>query len=216
VQLLVNEIFHSIQGESTHSGFPCTFIRLSGCNLRCSWCDTKYAYNEGKAYDVAEIIDRIADLECNLVEVTGGEPLIQETTPHLLRTLLDIGYTVLLETNGSIDIGLADPRCHRIVDIKCPSSRMADKNYLGNLEKFTALDELKFVISNSEDYVFAKKILATALPHLETVHATVNFSPLFGIMDPRTLAEWILRDRLPVRFNMQLHKLLWDPCTRGV
>ncbi len=216
MQLLVNEIFHSIQGESSHAGLPCTFIRLTGCNLRCSWCDTRYAYDEGERVEVSRIIDKIAAFECNLVEVTGGEPLIQEETPHFLRTLLDQGYTVLLETNGSIDIGLADPRCHRIVDIKCPSSRMADQNYLANFERLTERDELKFVISNSEDYDFAKQILATALPQVAALRTTINFSPLFAALAPRTLAEWVLRDRLPVRLNMQLHKIIWDPRTRGV
>lgn len=216
MQLLVNEIFHSIQGESTHAGLPCTFIRLAGCNLRCSWCDTRYAYDEGELIDISRIIDRVADFGCKLVEITGGEPLIQAATPCLVRTLLDETYTVLLETNGSMDIGLADPRCRRIVDIKCPSSAMADRNDMSNLERLTDRDELKFVIAGREDYDFAKEILARALPCLAPLPCIINFSPLFDAIQPRTLAEWILRDRLPVRLNLQLHKLIWAPDTRGV
>jgi len=202
--LEVCEIFYSIQGESTWSGQPCVFIRLTGCNLRCAYCDTSCAYEQGAFMEIAEILDRVRKLRCNLVEVTGGEPLIQPETPLLIRTLLDAGHTVLLETNGSIDIGVVDSRCVRIVDIKCPSSGMAGQNDLRNLERLAPHDELKFVIGNRPDYEFARDFL-TSFPALS---CKINFSPVFGSLEPGTLAEWILEDRLPVRLNLQLHKII--------
>ena len=210
--LEVSEIFHSIQGESSWSGQPCVFIRLTGCNLRCAYCDTSYAYEQGRFMEIPEIMERVRRLRCDLVEVTGGEPLIQADTPLLIGGLLDAGHTVLLETNGSIDIGVVDPRCIRIMDIKCPSSGMAGQNDLRNLQKLGVQDELKFVIGSREDYEFARDLLST----LPAARYKINFSPVFGSLALRSLAEWILEDRLPVRLNLQLHKIIWGPETRGV
>ena len=208
----VSEIFHSIQGESSWSGQPCVFIRLTGCNLRCAYCDTSYAYEQGRFMEIAEIMERVRRLRCDLVEVTGGEPLIQAETPSLIGGLLDAGHTVLLETNGSIDIGVVDPRCVRIMDIKCPSSGMAGQNDLRNLKKLGVQDELKFVIGSREDYEFARDLLST----LPAARCKINFSPVFGSLAPRSLAEWILEDHLAVRLNLQLHKIIWGPEARGV
>ena len=210
--LKVNEIFHSIQGESSWSGQPCVFVRLTGCNLRCSYCDTIYAYDEGRILQIPDIMEQVRRFSCDLVELTGGEPLLQEETPSLVSTLLDSGYEVLLETNGSIDINKMDQRCARILDVKCPSSGMAGKNDLSNLQKLTPLDELKFVIGNREDYEFAKDILT----NFQSINFKVNFSAVFGELLPRTLAEWIMQDHLRVRLNLQLHKIIWGPEARGV
>jgi 7-carboxy-7-deazaguanine synthase len=208
----VNEIFHSVQGESSWSGLPCLFIRLTGCNLRCAYCDTSYAYEQGSFMEIPEIMEQVRRTGCDLVEVTGGEPLLQAQTPRLLTALLEAGLTVLLETNGSLDIGLADPRCARIVDIKCPSSAMSQQNDFGNLQRLGKRDELKFVIGTRKDYEFARDILRT-IPR-ET--CKINFSPIFGVIEARLLARWILEDRLPVRLNMQLHKFIWGPEAKGV
>ncbi len=208
----VNEIFHSIQGESSWSGQPCVFIRLTGCNLRCAYCDTSYAYEQGALMEIPEILERVGELRCSLVEVTGGEPLLQADTPRLIVRLLNAGHTVLLETNGSLDIGVVDRRCVRIVDIKCPSSGMSGQNDLRNLEKLGAHDELKFVIGTREDYEFARRIISS----IPAARGRINFSPVFGAVDPRLLAGWILEDRLPVRLNLQLHKIIWGPEATGV
>jgi 7-carboxy-7-deazaguanine synthase len=212
LSLKVNEIFHSIQGESSYAGRPCTFVRLTGCNLRCSYCDTTYAYSEGTDYSIEEVVQRAALYKCPLVEITGGEPLIQVETPALIGQLLSEGYRVLLETNGSQDIGRVDPRCVKIVDIKCPSSGQAKENDLENLTKLTGKDEVKFVIGDREDYEFAKELLGVHNLKGNPVH----FSPVFRTLAPRTLAEWILSDRLDVRLHLQLHKYIWDPNQRGV
>jgi 7-carboxy-7-deazaguanine synthase len=156
--LKVNEIFYSIQGESSYAGLPCVFVRLTGCNLRCSYCDASYAYEEGKDLEIGEIIDRVKSYRCRLVEITGGEPLIQKDTPHLIYALLEKGLEVLLETNGSLDISLVDGRCTKIVDIKCPSSGEDKKNDLGNLKRLSVKDEIKFVIGSREDYLYAQNI----------------------------------------------------------
>lgn len=215
MSLVVNEIFYSIQGESSHAGRPCIFIRLTGCNLRCAYCDTRYAYEEGVAMEMEEILDRISDYPCRLVEVTGGEPLLQNEAPTLIKEMLDRGFEVLLETNGSRSIDAVDPRCVRIVDIKCPSSGEADKNDFKNFSHLTSQDEIKFVIIDRDDYHYAVGILleyekacATCKPPL--------FSPAFGRMDPATLAQWIIDDGLPARIQLQLHKIIWDPERRGV
>ena len=210
--LKVSEIFHSIQGESSWSGRPCVFVRLTGCNLRCAYCDTRYAYEQGRLMEIPEILEQVRRLRCDLVEVTGGEPLIQEETPSLVDGLIGGGHTVLLETNGSIDISGVDRRCARIMDIKCPSSGMAGQNDLRNLKRLRARDELKFVIGNRRDYEFAKDIL----PTLPAARIKINFSPVFGALAPRSLAEWILDDRLAVRLNIQLHKIIWGPEATGV
>ena len=213
--LKVNEIFYSIQGESSFAGRPCVFIRLTGCNLRCSYCDTRYAYEQGEDLEIDVIVSQVSSYQCLLVEVTGGEPLIQKETPSLIEKLLEEGYEVLLETNGTRDIGQVDERCVKILDVKCPSSGEADKNDFDNLGKLGEKDEVKFIIENRDDYEYAKKILGH---EHETVSRTraVHFSPVFGKMDPKRLAEWILEDRLNVRLQVQIHKMIWDPDQRGV
>ena len=213
--LKVNEIFYSIQGESTYAGRPCVFVRLTGCNLRCSYCDTQYAYEEGGIMEVNHIFEQVDPHQCRLVEITGGEPLVQDDTPILIESLLDDGYQVLLETNGSMDISRVDERCVKIVDIKCPSSGMMKKNDLDNLGRMTTGDELKFVLGTREDYEYAKRILG--YKELDSERGNpVNFSPIFGKLDPKTLSEWILEDHLDVRLHLQLHKYIWGPETRGV
>lgn len=213
--LQVNEIFFSIQGESSHAGRPCAFIRLTGCNLRCSYCDTTYAYDEGSWLEIPEIERQISSFDCRLVEITGGEPLLQAETPELIRTLLDRNYTVLLETNGSREIGVVDERCIRIVDVKCPSSGESEKNRLENLDIITPNDEVKFVIGNREDFEYAKSIIST---HLSRRHGLKPplISPVFGRMNPESLAQWILEDHLDVRLQIQLHKVIWGAEKRGV
>ena len=188
--LMVNEIFYSIQGESSYAGRPCVFIRLTGCNLRCSYCDTRYAYEEGTEMEIDTIVNHLSAYECPLVEITGGEPLIQKETPHLVKCLLKMGYKVLVETNGSLNISQIDNRCIRIVDIKCPLSGEAGQNDFKNLDRLTDYDEIKFVISGREDYEYAKGILN----HIALTPSRMNrihFSPAFGRIEPRELAKWI-------------------------
>jgi 7-carboxy-7-deazaguanine synthase len=212
--LNVNEIFYSIQGESSFSGIPCIFIRLTGCNLRCSYCDTRYACDEGTVLSLDEVLRRIALFPCSLVEVTGGEPLLQQNTPKLLRILLHLGYKVLVETNGSMNIEAIDKRCIRIVDIKCPSSGEADMNDLGNLKRLTGKDELKFVIGCRSDYEFAKDLVLSP----EIMNLKIKpplFSPVMNKLKPKRLAAWILEDHLNVRLQVQLHKVIWGN-RRGV
>jgi len=215
LNLRVNEIFYSIQGESSFAGFPCIFVRLTGCNLRCSYCDTKYAYHEGKELSPDVIIKQIEKYRCSLVEITGGEPLIQEETPLLISNLLDKGYRVLLETNGSLDVSMIDRRCVRIIDIKLPGSGEAHRNFLENLNELHDKDELKFVIGGQNDYVYAKEIL-NRIPEDLSEKIVINFSPLWGMLEPALLADWILNDRLAVRLNIQLQKIIWPPGMRGV
>ena len=213
--LKVNEVFYSIQGESSYAGRPCVFVRLTGCNLRCSYCDTRYAYEEGDDLEIEEIIDMVASHRCGLVEITGGEPLTQKDTPFLIRRLLDLGFEVLLETNGSMDISVIDNRCTKILDIKCPSSREAKKNYLENLKQLQPKDEIKFAIGDRDDYDYAKNILS----FMDRANGNIKpplFSPVYGKMNPELLAQWILADHLDVRMQIQLHKVIWGPETRGV
>lgn len=213
--LIVNEIFHSIQGESSFAGRPCVFIRLTGCNLRCSYCDTKYAYLEGKHYELCEIVDAVRSYRCPLVAITGGEPLIQKETPDLVKHLIDDDFKVLVETNGSIDIDKICRACVRIVDIKCPSSGENAKNDLKNMKRLTENDELKFVVGHRDDYNFAKSMLNAFSSDCQRVRK-IHFSPVFEIMPPDRLAQWIVADRLDVRLQLQLHKYIWDPDRRGV
>jgi 7-carboxy-7-deazaguanine synthase len=215
VSLQVNEIFYSIQGESSYAGRPCVFVRLTGCNLRCTYCDTRYAYEEGKELEIEDIADRVSSYACGLVEITGGEPLLQKDTPMLVDRLLDCGHQVLLETNGSRDISVVDSRCVKIVDIKCPSSGQADRNDLNNLGRLDGHDELKFVIGSRDDYAFAKGVLDSAKDRLPEA-GRVHFSPVFGLIPPRMLAEWMLKDHLNARLSLQLHKIIWGPDQRGV
>jgi 7-carboxy-7-deazaguanine synthase len=209
----VCEIFSSIQGESSFSGFPCVFIRLTGCNLRCSYCDTAYAYDEGSDIKFSEILERIKSFGIGMVEVTGGEPLLQEETHSLIENLLDDGFRVLLETNGSMGIENVDKRAHIVLDIKTPSSKMSERMYMKNLECISKKDDLKFVMSNREDYDWAERLVKE---YSLTQKTNVFFSPVFGILDPGILGQWIIRDRLGVRLGIQLHKFIYDPDKRGV
>ena len=213
MSLIVNEIFHSIQGESVHAGRPCVFVRLSGCNLRCRYCDTRYAYEEGCAYDIVDIIALVARYGCPLAEITGGEPLLQTQTPFLIHELLESGHEVLMETNGSYDIDLIDRRCARIVDIKCPSSGESDTADLDNLKKLTPRDQIKFVIGDRDDYDYAVQIAGSVEGTVPRHH--ILFSSVFNRLAPRQLAQWILEDRLPVRLHLQLHKFIWPDIDRG-
>ena len=212
--LLVNEIFYSIQGESIHSGRPCIFVRLTGCNLRCTYCDTRYAYEDGMQMEIREILEHLAAYQCSLVEITGGEPLLQHDTPALINRLLDNGYEAMMETNGSFDISRVDGRCMKIVDIKCPSSGESEKNDLNNLKRLNLIDQVKFVIGCREDYLYAKKIIKSIPPEFPTER--VLFSPTSDKMSSDTLAGWILEDTLDVRLHLQLHKIIWPDEPRGV
>lgn len=213
--LRVCEIFKSIQGESSYAGTPCSFVRLTGCNLRCAYCDTTYAYEEGEFTTVEAVLHRVSSLGCRLVEVTGGEPLIQEETPGLVAALLDAGHEVLLETNGSMDISLVDPRCVRIVDLKCPASGAASSVDFENLHRLHRHDELKLVLADRGDYLFAKEMVRRLRCDLG-LENTILFSPVHRVLEPRTLVRWILNDALDVRLNVQLQKYIWGPQERGV
>ena len=210
----VNEIFHSIQGESTWAGCPCVFVRLTGCNLRCTWCDTEYAFYEGRQMDVGEVAEKVDSFDCGLVEITGGEPLLQQGVHPLIDTLPVRGHAVLIETSGERDISGVDPRVVRIVDLKCPGSGESERNRWSNLEHLTLRDELKFVLSDRRDYEWARDVMRTHRLS-ERVNA-VLLSPVFGKLEPSDLAAWILADRLVVRMQLQMHKHIWSPTARGV
>jgi 7-carboxy-7-deazaguanine synthase len=214
MSLKLNEIFFSIQGESLYSGIPFVFIRLAGCNLRCTYCDTAYAWDDGIYTDIKEIVDRIKKFNCRLVEITGGEPLIQDETPSLIDTLIDSGYTVLLETNGSIDIRKVSSECIKIMDIKCPSSNESGKNLYENIHFLNQKDQVKFVIGCREDYLFARNIFRKYCINVTNGH--VLFSVNATTLEPYELAEWILTDSLNVRLHFQLHKIIWPEIERGV
>jgi 7-carboxy-7-deazaguanine synthase len=209
----VTEIFHSIQGESTFAGRPCVFVRLTGCPLRCTWCDTEYAFYGGSDWSLEALVDRVRSYGCPLVEVTGGEPLAQSECLPLLARLCDEGLTVLLETSGALETAGVDPRVRIILDVKCPGSGMSDRMHWPNVERLRAHDEAKFVINDRADYEWAKE---TVERFQIDRRCPVLFSPVFGTLDPRQLAEWVLADRLPVRYQLQLHKLIWSPDMRGV
>jgi 7-carboxy-7-deazaguanine synthase len=212
--LTVNEIFHSIQGESTHSGRPCVFVRLTACDLRCSWCDTPYAFHEGSKMTVEDVVSRVRDYGCAVVEVTGGEPLLQKDVYPLMQRLLQEGQTVMLETGGHISVDAVPQGVIRVIDVKCPASGESAKVHWANLERLRASDEVKFVIQDRADYEFARDVVARY--GLAANTAAVLFSPVHGVLHARPLAEWILADRLPVRLQLQAHKYIWDPQTRGV
>jgi 7-carboxy-7-deazaguanine synthase len=205
-QLRVSEVFHSIQGESTRIGQPTTFIRLTGCPLRCVWCDTAYAFTGGNAMSVADLLARVAEIGCPMVCVTGGEPLAQSECRELLQALCDAGYSVSLETSGALDISAIDPRVSRIMDIKAPGSHEAGKNRWENLDLLTRHDEIKIVLADEVDYRWAAEQISTR--QLDQ-RCTVLLSPVWESLPPAKLAEWILRDRLPVRLQVQMHKVLW-------
>jgi 7-carboxy-7-deazaguanine synthase len=211
--LTVCEIFLSLQGEGRSTGLPCAFVRLAGCNLHCSWCDTAYAWSGGTTMSVESVLARLEQFRCPRVEVTGGEPLLQPETLELLARLCNAGYQVLLETNGSLDVGPVDQRVTKIVDFKCPSSGQESKNRWANVESLRAGDEVKFVLADRADYDYAAAALAR---HKLIGRCAVTFSPVFGRLDPAVLAEWILTDGLDVRLGLQLHKILWPDGRRGV
>jgi 7-carboxy-7-deazaguanine synthase len=212
--LLVNEIFYSIQGESIYSGRPCVFVRLTGCNLRCSYCDTQYAYEEGEKMEIAQIIRRVSGYKCRLIEITGGEPLIQTETPLLVSRLLDHGYVVMMETNGSLDICRVDRRCIKVMDMKCPSSNESKKNDLKNLKQLHSKDQIKFVMANRVDYTYAKNIISSHCPDFPGDR--ILFSPVYREMPPADLADWILEDHLNVRLHLQIHKIIWPNKERTI
>jgi 7-carboxy-7-deazaguanine synthase len=212
--LTVNEIFHSIQGESTFAGEPCVFVRLTACDLRCSWCDTPYAFYEGRKMSVDEVLHEVGRFNCRTVEVTGGEPLLQSEVYPLMSRLLEAGKTVLLETGGHRSIKDVPDGVVRIVDVKCPGSGESGKMDWDNLARVTKADQLKFVIKDRGDYEYARDLVARET--LSDRVGAVLFSPVHGVMDAKELAAWILSDALPVRLQLQAHKFIWGPDVRGV
>jgi 7-carboxy-7-deazaguanine synthase len=209
----VTEIFYSIQGESTFAGRPCVFIRLTGCPLRCTWCDTEYAFYGGHEQSIEQILATVDSFDCRLVEVTGGEPLAHAEAFPLIARLCDRGFEVLIETSGAIETAAVDARAHVILDVKCPGSGMSERMHWPNLARLTGRDEVKFVLASRSDYEWACQVLQQ---HQLADRCTVLMSPVFGALDVRQLAEWVLADRLSVRVQMQLHKLIWAPDMRGV
>ena len=212
--LTFNEIFHSIQGESTHTGRPCVFVRLTACDLRCSWCDTPYAFTEGQKMTLDDVLERVEGYGCDLVEITGGEPLLQRDVYPLMEQLLASGKTVMVETGGHRSIKDVPSDVIRIVDVKCPGSGESAKNHWENLDLLSLRDEVKFVIRDRADYEYAKDVVARY--GLLDRTAAVLFSPVHGVLDAKDLAAWILEDRVPVRLQLQAHKYIWEPHTRGV
>jgi len=211
--LKVNEIYHSIQGESSKSGLPCVFVRLTYCNLRCTYCDTEYAFYEGEDKSIAEIINEVKKYNCKLIEVTGGEPLVQKECLELMKKLCDEGFDVMLETGGSLPIKDVDNRVLIIMDLKCPSSKMEKKNLYENIDYLKPKDELKFVIGNREDYDWSKKIITEY--DLKN-KSKILFSVVFGELEPVSLVNWIIEDKLDVRYQLQMHKYIWHPEEKGV
>lgn len=211
--LKVNEIFFSIQGEGTSAGMPCVFIRLTYCNLRCTYCDTEYAFYEGYDASIDDIINEVKRYDCNLVELTGGEPLMQEESIKLLETLCDEGFDVMLETGGSLSIEQVDIRVKTILDFKCPSSKMEKKNLYENINFLKKNDEIKFVIGTRDDYEWSKILIEK---YELAKKCELLFSVVYGELAPVDLVNWILEDKLKVRFQLQTHKFVWDPDKRGV
>jgi 7-carboxy-7-deazaguanine synthase len=217
--LRVTEIFHSVQGESTWAGLPCTFIRLTGCPLRCTWCDTEYSFHGGEKFTLEEILERVEEIGTPLVELTGGEPLIHKNAFRLASLLLERGYTVLVETSGAVDVAPLDPRVHKIMDLKCPGSGEEGRNLWSNLEHLTARDEVKFVVKDRADYEWARRAITEHALDERVREGTLRallFSPVWGAVDLQELAAWILEDRLPARFQIQLHKVIWGANVPGV
>lgn len=212
--LTVNEIFYSIQGESTHAGRPCVFVRLTACDLRCTWCDTPYSFAEGRKMGLDEVLAEVERHECPLVEVTGGEPLLQPDVYPLMEALLAGGRTVLLETGGHVSIERVPAAVVKVVDVKCPASGESHRNHWRNLDLLAPHDEVKFVLQDRGDYEFAREIVRRHL--LDRKCAAVLFSPVHARLDLRSLAEWVLADELPVRIQVQLHKYIWGAEVRGV
>jgi 7-carboxy-7-deazaguanine synthase len=212
--LKINEIYYSVQGESTYAGLPCVFVRLTYCNLRCAYCDTEYAFYDGKDFSIPEIISEVKKYDCKLVEITGGEPLVQmEECLELMNQLCDDGFKVLIETGGSLSIKNIDPRVSVIMDLKCPSSGMEKKNLYENINYLKPADELKFVIGSREDYEWTKEII---VKYDLRNKCQLLFSVVFRKLEPVQLVNWILEDKLNVRFQLQMHKFIWPPETKGV
>ena len=211
--LTVNEIFKSIQGESSFTGLPCIFIRLTGCNLRCTWCDTEYAFYEGKPKSVQDIMDAIEPLGVSLVEITGGEPLLQDEVYDLMNALLEKNFQVLVETGGGVSVEKVPERVIKILDVKCPGSGEASKNLWDNLDHLNPEDEVKFVLADRTDYEWSRKVLDRTHIHHKV---KVLFSPVYDKLDLKELAAWVLEDNLPVRVQTQLHKVIWGKDVIGV
>lgn len=212
--LTVNEIFHSIQGESTHAGERCVFVRLTACDLRCSWCDTPYAFHEGRKMSVDEVVAVVEGFDCRVVELTGGEPLLQADAYELMDRLLGLGKLVLIETGGQVSIARVPRAVVKVMDVKCPGSGEAHRMHWPNLGLLAPHDEVKFVVKDRADYDYARTVIAER--GLVGRVAAIHFSPVHGVLEARQLAEWVLEDRLPVRVQLQVHKYIWDPHTRGV
>ncbi len=208
----LTEIFHSIQGESSFAGLPCVFVRLTGCNLRCRWCDSEYTFIGGTKVTIDEVVERVRAYGCPLVEVTGGEPLAQPESLDLIRRLCDEGFEVLVETSGSIDVSPVDPRARLIIDVKCPGSGEEEKNLWSNLDRLRPQDEIKFVISDRRDYEWALGVIETYKLH----NRALLFSPVWEEMPMQELAGWMLEDRVQARFQTQLHKHIWGADATGV
>ena len=209
----INEIFKSIQGETSYVGLPCTFIRITGCNLRCGYCDTTYAYEEGAEMSINSILESIGGFKSKLVCVTGGEPLSNKDTPSLIKELLSKNYTVLVETNGSYDVSAIPQKAIKIMDIKCPDSNMSYSMHWRNINYLTKLDEVKFILSSRKDYEWTKEVISRY--NLSKV-TNVLIGTAFGVISPKSVVRWILEDNLDVRFQLQLHKYIWELQTRGV
>ena len=214
LSLTINEIYKSIQGESTWAGLPCVFVRLTFCDLRCTYCDTAYAFYAGTKMPLAQIVEQVLAFRCPLVEITGGEPLLQRNVLPLMAELCDRGETVLIETSGAHDISGIDSRVHRIMDLKTPDSGESHRNRYENIFHLRERDEVKFVIGSRDDYVWSKEMIAKF--DLVSRCGTVLLSPVFGRIDPREIVEWLLEDNLRVRFQLQLHKFIWSPEAKGV
>lgn len=212
--LTVNEIFHSIQGESSYAGQPCVFVRLTGCDLRCTWCDSPYAFHEGRRMSVEDVVAEVEQTGCGLVELTGGEPLLQKEVYPLMRRLLDGGRRVLVETGGHRSVADVPDGVTIIMDVKCPGSGEAARHDAANFARLRRHDEVKFVVRDRADYEFARDTVARELLTART--AAVHVSPVHGVLDPKTLAAWVLEDRLPLRVQLQVHKYIWGPDVRGV
>lgn len=217
--LRITEIFHSVQGESSWAGLPCTFVRLTGCPLRCVWCDTAYAFEGGERMTLTEIVAQVKEIGTSLVEVTGGEPLAHPNAFPLVTSLLDAGFTVLVETSGAFDVAPLDPRAHKIMDLKCPGSGESERNRWENLEHLGPGDEVKFVVADHADYVWTRDTIRAHGLDRRVEQGSLKallVSPVWGAVDLEAVAGWLLEDGLPVRFQLQLHKLIWGPDKKGV
>lgn len=212
--LRITEIYRSIQGESTWAGLPCTFVRLARCHIRCVWCDTAYAFKGGTNTSVESIVDRCRELAVPLVELTGGEPLVQKDCPALAQALLDAGFTVLVETSGTLPIAVLPAACIKIMDLKCPDSGVCDQNDWSNIDALTHRDEVKFVLASRRDYEWARDVVRKH--RLTDKVNAVLFSVAFDCIDPKDVVSWILEDALNVRFQLQMHKVIWDPNEKSV